>query len=326
MFSKSPAKLKKFHVLKSPRAADKKIRKRLRSPPKPTPNLEKRITKESYFKTHSSPKSPKPSSKKSTSSKQIFPTQNPTSLEKKSNTPTQRKNKSSKSPRTKSNPQQRPPSAYSSNIQFNINYEDQSSAIIIREDGTSLSRWPNKNIAVSIDKLGKEFTLYAGFSSGEFCASFESSGQGCVNYLNGSTCLTVSPRGGSLVSKNGEEVCSWNKAGKITQKTRQYDRGTEIIEKKLRREFGFRYHLKNKEFVLYWSCRHVRHAFLSGSNCPPYEFDPVDILFDTVSSRSNLKKKVKKVSKTTYSQELENLTSSLDQLTQDFKNVFKAKA
>lgn len=74
------------------------------------------------------------------------------------------------------------------------------------------------------------------------------------------------------------------------QESSQFKTGAASVERKLNRDFGFRYDLKAKVLTLFWSCRNVRYAFLAGGRTAEYKWSKGDPLFEPLSASVQLAK------------------------------------
>jgi len=77
----------------------------------------------------------------------------------------------------------------------------------VRPDGSAMAQWPgrrNQALAVSVDKEGRRFRLYAAYKDkGTMAVSFDSAGNGVVNTKSGKVCFQHnSKRGGFCIDAN----------------------------------------------------------------------------------------------------------------------------
>lgn len=88
-------------------------------------------------------------------------------------------------------------------------------AIQIRSDGSAIAKWPNGAIAVSVDRDGQGFRIYAAHKDGQIALSFDSMGVGFINYHPSGKMLisTTSSGDGLYFSSDGGSVIlrQWDK-------------------------------------------------------------------------------------------------------------------
>lgn len=76
-------------------------------------------------------------------------------------------------------------------------------AIQIRSDGSAIAKWPSGSVAVSIDREGDGFRIYAAHKDGPVALSFDSHGVGFLNYYpSGRTMLSTTSAGDGLYFSN----------------------------------------------------------------------------------------------------------------------------
>lgn len=76
-------------------------------------------------------------------------------------------------------------------------------AIHIRCDGSAIAKWPSGSVAVSVDREGDGFRIYAAHRDGPVALSFDSHGVGFLNYYpSGRTMLSTTSAGDGLYFSN----------------------------------------------------------------------------------------------------------------------------
>jgi hypothetical protein len=72
-------------------------------------------------------------------------------------------------------------------------------AIHIRSDGSTVAKWPNGAIAVSVDRERDGFRVYAAHKDGQIALSFDASGVGFINYYpSGKMMISTTSSGDGL--------------------------------------------------------------------------------------------------------------------------------
>ena len=148
-------------------------------------------------------------------------------------------------------------------------------AVTVRRDGSAQAKWPNDDLAVSVEREltaaagdggggAAGYRVFAAFrSSGQVAASFEPSGTGFVNYKTGKPFLVYNAGAaeGSVFSERGDLLLTWR--GEVPP--------GERIEAKLDAQLGFHFARGSEgEPVphIYVACNGVKHKFVQGFNPP----------------------------------------------------------
>eukprot|EP01045_Picozoa_sp_COSAG04_P015786 COSAG04_NODE_1274_length_7465_cov_4.194542_2_plen_846_part_00 len=149
--------------------------------------------------------------------------------------------------------------------------------IVVRFDGSATAKYPNGNLAVSIDcDEGPDgepcYRLYAGFrKDGSVACSFDGAGHGFANLASGRTCFTVNQdSGGFCMSADGGMEESWSGGAEAPEPPL-------VITKQLDHHLLLRYSTDPAvETELFFRCGSVKHKFVLGKNPTMDTWDPDD--------------------------------------------------
>ena len=92
-------------------------------------------------------------------------------------------------------------------------------ATIVRKDGSAQARWPNTQLAVSIDKEGDGYRTFVQRPGTKhaMAISLDPQGRGSINRLSGKTLININgSSGGQLLDKSGQVLKRWDGAGNVT--------------------------------------------------------------------------------------------------------------
>lgn len=170
--------------------------------------------------------------------------------------------------------------------------------VVVRYDGSATAKYPNGNLAVSVDRDGFDdegrplFRLYAGFrKDGSVACSFDSAGNGFANFGTGSTCFTtnVDSGGFSMAADGGMEQAWSGSAGtkggsdaEAAAGSGGAEAGAEaeaatVVVKQLDDHLLLRYSTDPAALTeLFFKCGSVKHKFVLGSNPTMETWDPDD--------------------------------------------------
>jgi len=154
-------------------------------------------------------------------------------------------------------------------------------AVSVRADGGAWAKWPNSNLAVSVDLEGPASSnkrskglvrsrMFAAYrQTGMVAVSFDPGG-GFVNYPTGHLAFMYSVENGSgqLYDFIGNPTVSWNES--------QGGKRTDSVEILLDAHLGFRFKMPEKQPQIYFVCDAIMHKFVSGFNPPLLVWDNLD--------------------------------------------------
>eukprot|EP00164_Ancoracysta_twista_P005539 GFYU01007597.1.p1 GENE.GFYU01007597.1~~GFYU01007597.1.p1 ORF type:complete len:572 (+),score=70.78 GFYU01007597.1:284-1999(+) len=189
-----------------------------------------------------------------------------------------------------------------------LNYADGSQAVNIRIDGSAVAKWPNKNLAISVDPEGESFRFYGTyFKSGSIALSFDEKGTGYVNLPNGQTFFSHNAnRGGFFVNDQGalEEWTVEPSSGCCSLE--------KTIEKQLDEFMSFRFKMPEQQVQVFFSCKNVHHMFVRGKNVQDETWVEDDALFKKSSLPAKKAPRVKAQPAAT--SDIRSAVSALDSL------------
>ena len=171
--------------------------------------------------------------------------------------------------------------------------------VVVRYDGSATAKYPNGNLAISIDPDGFDYEgepvyrLYAGFrKDGGVACSFDSAGNGFANFgATGSTCFTHNTDSGgfSMATDGGMEHAWSGHAGTRGCSTEVVESGNAdngdggaadpplVIVKQLDEHLLLRYSTDPAvPTELFFRCGSVKHKFVHGKNPTMETWDPDD--------------------------------------------------
>jgi hypothetical protein len=171
--------------------------------------------------------------------------------------------------------------------------------VVVRYDGSATAKYPNGNLAISIDPDGFDYEgepvyrLYAGFrKDGGVACSFDSAGNGFANFgATGSTCFTHNTDSGgfSMATDGGMEHAWSGHAGTRGGSTEVVESGNAdngdggaadpplVIVKQLDEHLLLRYSTDPAvPTELFFRCGSVKHKFVHGKNPTMETWDPDD--------------------------------------------------
>ena len=177
--------------------------------------------------------------------------------------------------------------------------------VVVRYDGSATAKYPNGNLAISIDADGFDYDgnpiyrLYAGFrKDGSVACSFDSAGNGFANFASGSTCFThntdsggfsmamdggmeqawsghAGTRGGSTEVAGGDNVSGDGNGDVDSSSSRSSS--SSVIVKQLDEHLLLRYSTDPEvPTELFFRCGSVKHKFVHGKNPTMETWDPDD--------------------------------------------------
>lgn len=98
-----------------------------------------------------------------------------------------------------------------SKVSNSIYYKNGQLAVQTMADGSSMAKWPNGKLAVSMDYSNHGYRMYAGTSSGKGLLSLDHNGIGFINYNTSANMITVTKyNGGTYRSEDGQIRQQWN--------------------------------------------------------------------------------------------------------------------
>lgn len=131
----------------------------------------------------------------------------------------------------------------------------------VRPDGSAMAQWPgrrNQALAVSVDKEGRRFRLYAAYKDkGTMAVSFDGAGNGVVNTKSGKVCFQHnSKRGGFCIDANTGAKQVWASG----------DLPNANVDIQLDETLGFRFDVTRVRAEVYFQYAGIRHKFVQGYN------------------------------------------------------------
>ena len=149
-------------------------------------------------------------------------------------------------------------------------------ATLVRKDGSAQARWPNTQLAVSIDRESDGFRTFVQRPGKHAVAvMLDPQGRGSVNRLSGKTLLNFNgDSGGQLLDKHGKVLKKWGSAGNVTDasgtSTTLGPNGSNQIEIKLEEKNRLRATVsltsKGLKLEIRFRCKGVEHSFVHGQN------------------------------------------------------------
>jgi hypothetical protein len=92
-------------------------------------------------------------------------------------------------------------------------------ATAVRKDGSAQARWPNTQLAISIDREGDGYRTFVQRPGAKhaMAISLDPQGRGSINRLSGKTLININgASGGQLLDKAGQVTKHWDAAGNVT--------------------------------------------------------------------------------------------------------------
>jgi hypothetical protein len=175
------------------------------------------------------------------------------------------------------------------------------SAITVRPDAAAVAKWPNGNIALSVDKERMGYRIYAAHKDGQVALSFDSEGVGFINYYpSGKTMISTTSGGdGMLFSADGTILRMWDVSLNVTDfNSKSVESGMNDksqISHKFNENLGFILSLSENgspskiHLKVFFSCNGVRHVFQNSANISQQNGDECEILFGKEPPKSKIK-------------------------------------
>jgi hypothetical protein len=162
--------------------------------------------------------------------------------------------------------------------------------VVVRFDGSATAKYPNGNLAVSVDRDGFDyegrpmFRLYAGFrKDGSVACSFDGAGNGFSNFGTGSTCFTTNvDSGGFSMAADGGMEQAWSgsagtRGGSDAEAGGSNAEAATVVVKQLDDHLLLRYSTDPGVLTeLFFKCGSVKHKFVLGKNPTMETWDPDD--------------------------------------------------
>ena len=156
-----------------------------------------------------------------------------------------------------------------------LRYTNSLFGLSIGNNGAGNVQWPNGNVAISVEKVGADYTLYTSYKKQSgLLAIHWGSKSGLINYLNGQSFLVSNNHhlNGMIYSTGGKLLMSWENrlvTLKVENAGCYYEENCcHLVELRLDNTLGIRYNITKSRLEVYFSCKNLRYRFINGFNEP----------------------------------------------------------